>query len=192
MGDRTNHNSEASHPSVAAGLVVLGAFSRLLPHPPNMTSVGAMGLFAGSKLKTWQALSLPLLCMLITDPILAKINHYSAFRWGTLFIYASLMLNVLIGRAIAKTDNLARIALAAVLCSCQFFLLTNFSVWLLDGYYPHTWAGLVTCYTLALPFFRWTLGGDLIYAFVLFGIYGLVSKTILRSVAATADQRFKA
>src|SRR5262249_45703956 len=117
MADRPNHSSDGSRRSLAAGLVVLGAISRLLPHPPNMTSVGAMGLFAGSKLKTWQALSLPVLCMLITDPILAKLHHYAAFRWGTLFIYASLLLNVLIGRVIAKTDNPARIGLAVLLCS---------------------------------------------------------------------------
>jgi len=192
MADRINQSSDSSRRSLAAGLVVLGAVSRLLPHPPNMTSVGAMGLFAGSKLKTWQALSLPLACMLITDPILGKMNGYAAFRWGTLFVYASLLLNVLIGRWIVKNDNPARIGLAALLCSCQFFLVTNFSVWLLDGLYPHTASGLVTAYTLALPFFGRTLAGDLLYAAILFGVYALVSRKVLRPVAVPGGQRSSA
>ncbi|HEY6971807.1 MAG TPA: DUF6580 family putative transport protein [Candidatus Angelobacter sp.] len=186
MADRNVQSSDSNRRTLAAGLVILGAVSRLLPHPPNMTSVGAMGLFAGSRLKKWQALLLPLACMLITDPILAKINGYAAFRWGTLFIYASLMLNVLIGRWLVKSDSPARIGLAAVICSVQFFVVTNFSVWLLDGYYPHTWAGLVACYVAAIPFFQWTFAGDLIYTAVLFGIYALVDRKVLRPAEVPA------
>ena len=194
MADHTTQSSESNRRSLAAGLVILGVISRLLPHPPNMTAVGASSLFAGSKLKKWQALSLPLVCMLITDPILAKINGYAAFRWGTLFIYASLLLNVLIGRWLikAKSDNPARIGLAAVICSVQFFVVTNFSVWLLDGIYTHTWAGLVACYVAAIPFFQWTFAGDLLYTAVLFGIYALVSRKLLREVPAAANQRLSA
>jgi len=188
MAERVDQNSSSTHRGLAAGLVVMGAISRILPHPPNMTSVGAMGLFAGAKLKTWQALSLPLACMLITDPILAWMHGYAAFRWDTLFIYASLMLNVLIGRAIVKSSNPGRILLAALICSCQFFVVTNFSSWLLYGLYPHNWAGLVACYTAAIPFFGWTLGGDLLYTAILFGIYELVSRTVLRPVPVAAGR----
>jgi len=189
MAERVDQNSSSTHRGLAAGLVVMGAISRILPHPPNMTSVGAMGLFAGAKLKTWQALSLPLACMLITDPILAWMHGYAAFRRDTLFIYASLMLNVLIGRWLVKNDNPARIALAVVICSVQFFVVTNFSVWLLDGYYPHTWAGFVACYVAAIPFFRWTILGDLMYTGIFFGIYAFVSRKVLRPIPATANER---
>ena len=34
-------------------------------------------------------------------------------------------------------------------------------------------AGLVLCYTQAIPFFRYTLTGDLLFAFMLFGGYAL-------------------
>src|SRR5690348_14003348 len=47
MAERIDQGSDSSRQSLAAGLVVLGALSRILPHPPNMTSVGAMGLFSG-------------------------------------------------------------------------------------------------------------------------------------------------
>ena len=45
--------------------------------------------------------------------------------------------------------------------SLLFFLLTNFGVFLLG--YPHTIQGLLTCYTLALPFFVNTIIGDLLF-----------------------------
>jgi hypothetical protein len=55
-----------------------------------------------------------------------------------------------------------------LLGSTQFFLITNFFVWLgHDVVYAHTFAGLIACYTEALPFFGWTLGGDLFYTAVL-------------------------
>ena len=45
--------------------------------------------------------------------------------------------------------------------SLLFFLVTNFGVWFFG--YPNTLAGLVSCYTLALPFFVNTIIGDLVF-----------------------------
>jgi len=45
--------------------------------------------------------------------------------------------------------------------STLFFVLTNFGVWLMG--YPLTFAGLVSCYTLAIPFFAYTIMGDLFF-----------------------------
>ncbi|MGH9783771.1 MAG: DUF6580 family putative transport protein, partial [Terriglobia bacterium] len=36
---------------LAVGLTILGAFLRLLPHPPNFAPAGSMSLFAGSRLR---------------------------------------------------------------------------------------------------------------------------------------------
>ena len=44
----------------------------------------------------------------------------------------------------------------------------------LTGYYGVTFNGLIECYAMAIPFFRNTLTGDLIYVTVMFGIYELV------------------
>src|SRR4051812_7984177 len=84
-------------------LVAVGALSRLLPHPPNMTAVGAFGVFSGRKLKSAEAYLLPLACMLITDPLLAAIYGFAPFSWITPFIYASLLINVFIGRNLATS-----------------------------------------------------------------------------------------
>jgi hypothetical protein len=52
----------------------------------------------------------------------------------------------------------------AVASSLVFFLATNFAHWLFTADYAHTTAGLVDCFTAALPFYRplgdlaWTVG----------------------------------
>ena len=59
-----------------------------------------------------------------------------------------------------------------------FFLLTNFSVWLFTPWYSKDISGLLYCYTLALPFFRNTLAGNVFYAFSFFGIYEMARSLI--------------
>ena len=64
---------------------------------------------------------------------------------------------------------------AAILSSVLFFIVTNFGVWLTGGgwFYPKTLQGLIECYTLAIPFFRNSLAGDLVYTGVLFSLFEL-------------------
>jgi hypothetical protein len=154
---------------VALGLTVLGAVARVVPHPWNFAPVGGMSLFAGARLPGWQAYLLPIVLMAVTDPF---VGGYSR---ATPFIYLSFLINVAIGRKLRATENPLRIGGAAVLCSVQFFLISNFAVWL--GFnFPHTWAGLVSCYTLALPFFAPTLVSDLLTSGFLFGLHAVLTR----------------
>ena len=47
-----------------------------------------------------------------------------------------------------------------------FFILTNFGVWSM-GSYGYSLTGLITCYTLALPFLGNTLVSTLIFASII-------------------------
>jgi hypothetical protein len=76
---------------------------------------------------------------------------------------------VLIGRLLTQKRSLIRIAGATFLGSLQFFLITNFGVWAFLNTYPRTGTGLAACYVAGVPFFWNTLGGDAVYATVLFG-----------------------
>ena len=53
----------------ALGLTVFAGIMRLLPHPWNFAPAGGMSLFAGSRLKGWQAYLVPILLMAATDPL---------------------------------------------------------------------------------------------------------------------------
>ena len=155
---------------VALTLAILGAVARLLPHPPNFTPVGGASLFAGARLPGWLAYLLPILVMAATDPLLGGYSR------STPYVYASFLISVWIGRRLQATENPVRIGGAALLCSLQFFFITNFGVFLRA--YPHTWAGFMKCYTLALPFFGRTLAGDLITTAVLFGLHAWLSRAV--------------
>jgi hypothetical protein len=155
---------------LASSLTVLGAILRLLPHPPNFAPVGGMSLYAGARLPGWQAFALPLLLMAVTDPL------RGGYSIATPFVYFSFMISVWIGRRLQSTESPLRIGVACLACSVQFFLISNFGTFV--GWYPHTWAGLVQTYTLAIPFFGRTLAGDLLYSGVLFGLHAWLSRTV--------------
>jgi hypothetical protein len=154
----------------AISLTVLGALLRLVPHPPNFAPIGATGIFSGSRLQGWQAYLVPVLAMILTDPIRSAMEgHFPAYSSMTVVIYASLLVYVFLGRTLlARSNKPGRIALVCLLGSTQFFLVTNFFIWLgSEVEYPHTFAGLIACYTAALPFFERTVLGDLFYTAVL-------------------------
>jgi hypothetical protein len=54
----------------------------------------------------------------------------------------------------------------ALLGALIFFLITNFGVWTL-GSYSYDLKGLLLCYTLAIPFFGYSLISSLTYSFLI-------------------------
>src|SRR3989344_3113399 len=106
---------------------------------------------------------LPLGAMLISDIFLG-------WHRTIPFVYGALLFNVWLGARIARQPKWYNIVGGAAVSSGVFYLVTNFGVWLVGAWYPHTVAGLVNCYVLALPFARWTLAGDLAFTVVFFGL----------------------
>jgi hypothetical protein len=88
--------------------------------------------------------------------------------------YLSFALIVCIGFQLQQRRTAARIAGAALLSALVFFIVTNFGVWAFDSLYPKTFPGLIACYVSAIPFFRNTLLGDLMYTAILFGGFRLL------------------
>ncbi len=161
---------------VALSLTVAGACARLLPHLPNFAPVGAVSVFAGARLPAWQAYSIPLAIMAVTDPLLNLMRGYPAFTWYQALTYTSFLISVWIGRHLRNTESVWRIGGAVALSSIQFFLITNVGSWLYD--YPHTVSGLTACYVAAIPFFERTLFSDFFFTGVLFGLYAILTRTV--------------
>jgi hypothetical protein len=145
-------------------------FSRFIPHIPNVTSVGAVALFVGGRYSFKKSLIILLTAMLVSDAVLG----FHPVMWAT---YASLCITLMFGLALKKKSNWKRIGIITFFSSFQFFVLTNFAVWLTGLMYPKTLEGLIQCYIMALPFFRNSLVGDYIYTTVLFGLYFYVQQT---------------
>ncbi|OGZ33160.1 MAG: hypothetical protein A2174_00185 [Candidatus Portnoybacteria bacterium RBG_13_41_18] len=164
---------------IAAVIISLAAATRLIDHPWNFTPIAAMAIFAGCYLGKKWGIILPLAAMLIGDYF---IGFYS---WQVMVsVYASMALAFGIGWYLKSRKTWYNVGLASLSSSIAFFLITNFSVWAFFSWYPHTFAGLLNCFTLALPFFRNTLAGDLFYSGVLFGVYELVLFWAARREAA--------
>ena len=160
----------------ALSLTVLGAAVRLVPHPPNFAPVGAASVFAGARLPVWQAYLVPLVLMLITDPIVSAVYGVAPFTIYQVFIYTSFLISVWIGRQVRATESGLKIGAAVLLSSIQFFLISNLGSWVKE--YPHTVAGLASCYVAAIPFFERTLLSDLFFSAVLFGAYAILTRTV--------------
>jgi hypothetical protein len=170
MGSEKRSNDNRLAWRCATGLSVVAGLVRLVPyHPPNFTPVGALGLFGGARLRPWLAFTLPFAVMAVTDLALWGLKGYPAFDP---FVYGSFLVNVLLGRWLLRQTNSAwRVGAVSLLASVQFFLVTNFGVWAAGRLYPKTPAGLALCYWEGLPFFGYTVAGDLFFAAVLFGLY---------------------
>jgi len=173
------------HPrfGILAALVLLAALSRLLPHPPNFTPVGAMALFGGAYFASRAtAVLVPLIALWISDLLLNNIVYsvyFTSFTWftpGSYWIYGSFIATVLLGIVLLRKVNLSNLLIASLSASVLFFIVTNLGVWFDSGLYPHTREGLVACYTAAIPFFQRTLLGDLFFCALLFGAFEMAQR----------------
>lgn len=148
-------------------IIIFAVLLRLAPHPANVAPIGALALFGGLYLNKNYALVVPLVAMVISDLFLG-LHH------GMVFVYSSFLLTGYIGLWLRNKKSPQNIFLASLLSSLLFFLITNFGVWLLSPLYTKDLVGFIKCYTLAIPFFRNTVVGDLLYISIFAGGYEVV------------------
>ena len=147
---------------IIAAIIILAAFTRIIPHPPNFTPIIAIGLFGGAYLKNkrW-ALLLPVGAMLLADVFLG-------FHGTMIWVYGSLMIITTLGFLLKRGVTLRNGAIATIGGSLLFFLVTNFGVWASGSFYPKNVEGLISCYVAGIPFLGNTLGGSIFYSSLMF------------------------
>lgn len=158
-------------------LVIVGVLLRLAPHPWNVTPVGASALFAGARLPLPIAIGVPLATMIASDLVIGMHSLW----WAT---WSATVFAVLIGTWLRTRRGVGSIAGAAIAGSLVFFLVTNGAVWAEGLVYPRTLRGLVDCYVAAIPFWRSSLLGDLLWSGVLFGGWALAERAVRAREAA--------
>ncbi|HEY8714851.1 MAG TPA: DUF6580 family putative transport protein [Candidatus Acidoferrum sp.] len=153
-----------------AAMILFAAVLRVVPHPWNFTPVGAMALFSGAVVRNRvSAFLLPLLALFAGDLFLG-------FHVLMPVIYASFLINIVIGLGLLESRTVARLGGAVLLGAIQFFLISNLGVWWFLNSYPRTAPGLLACYEAAVPFFWNTLAGDALFAGLLFGALYLAER----------------
>lgn len=170
---------------LVSGLILITALSRLLPHLPNFSPIGAICLFGAAQFQNRKlAILVPLLAIWISDILVNNIIYaayfdgfqlfYEGFHWQ----YISYIVTVLAGMLILNSITIKSIAKGTVMATLLFFVISNFGVWISGTMYPLTGKGFVSCYAAAIPFLGGTFVGNSVYAAILFGGYALLSKRL--------------
>ena len=156
---------------VLACMILSVVVWRILPRPDelaNFAPVMAVALFGGASFADRRvAFLIPLTAMFLSDLI---IGLHDLLAW----VYGSFAIAVMIGFWLRTRRQALPIMAATFACSCLFFLITNFGVWVTGAsqsspLYSLDAEGLVACYVAAIPFFRNSLLSDAVFAGALFG-----------------------
>jgi len=150
-------------------IILIGAFSRIIPHPPNFTAIGAISILGGLYFnKKHLAFLTPIMAMFLSDIILGYTPIIS--------VYIAFLMIIPLGIKIRENLTYSSIFKMSIYASILFFLITNFTSWLYNPIYPQNLSGLIMSYTAGIPFFANTLLGNLFFCFSLFGLYEIISK----------------
>ena len=175
-------------------LLVVSVLWRFIPNMPyGLAPQVSMALIGGAVIrdKKW-AFVLPVLSLFISD-LIFHILHITGFttklgfydgQWG---IYLAFVLVTCFG-FLMKRVNTLNVVLYSIAASVFFFIVTNFITWqVYQGFArPHTFEGLMLCYGDGITFYR-DFGlikgfegnfilGDVTWAFILFGLYSLLTR----------------
>ena len=148
------------------GIFIILAASRLIPHPPNFTSLIALSFYVPL---IFGKIYIPvvLLSFVITDIIIG-------FHGTLFFTWGSVVLIGIFSKFFISAD--LKFRLIGVVSACfVFFVISNFGVWLSGGY-GYSFSGLLECYFLAIPFFGNTLLSTIFYTFLIEIIHFIYKK----------------
>ena len=169
---------------IAAVLIVFVAIIRIVSremHLFNIAPIGALALFSGAIIKDKRiSFATPLIAMLLGDLFFQYFTSISGF-YGTeqFFVYGAVALVTILGTFMGKV-NAIKVAGFTITGSFLFFAISNFGSFL-SGMWGTGFNGLVTTYTMALPFYEKTIAGDIIGSLLFFGVYFLAQRATVKS-----------
>jgi hypothetical protein len=141
---------------ICLGIFASLAASRFIPHPPNFTSLLALSFYV-PVLFGLRYIPVLLISFVITDLV---IGYHSGTHWT----WGSVLVIGLMSQYFSKNINLRLVG--SLFGAFIFFLITNFGVWI-SGMYSLTVNGLVECYTLAIPFFTYSLISTILFSLLI-------------------------
>jgi hypothetical protein len=142
--------------NITFGILIALSLSRFIPHPPNFTSLLALSFYVPVILGV-KFIPALLICFIITD-IIIGFHSVTLFTWGSIILIGLFSINF-------NQNMLLRIS-GSLLGAVIFYIVTNFGVWSL-GSYGYNLEGLFACYTLALPFFGYSLISTLMFSAII-------------------------
>ena len=141
----------------------------------NFAPIAAAGIFAMYYFRNkWLAVAIPLIALFCSD-LLLQFQNGNALYAGRMFDYVGLLCSMAIAYLLFKNSKQwLSVFSAVVFGSLAFFIISNFSVWAFGTMYVKSFDGLVQCYINAIPFYRATFAGDLLFSVVFFALFELM------------------
>jgi len=155
-------------------LISVLAFLRVFIQIPNVAPIAAIALFAGTYFKRKKlAFLFPITILLISDIFIGFYDF--ALMLG---VYIAFVIITMIGFWLKKNVKTSTVIAGSLASSVLFFIITNFAVWAQGLWYPISTGGLIQCYAMAIPFFRYEVLGTLAFSAFFFGAYSVYLKYV--------------
>ena len=142
------------------GIFLALSVSRFVPHPPNFTSLLALSFYVPALLGR-RFIPALIISFILTD-IVIGLHGAALFTWGSVLLIGLIS-------SYFRNSILKRLS-GALFGAFTFFIITNFGVWSI-GSYGYTLEGLITCFTLAIPFFSYSLISTFVFSSIIETIY---------------------
>lgn len=141
----------------------------------NLSVIGALALFAAARIGLWQGIVFTAAAIALKDVVYYQLSDWwQPYPLSWLYFSAYALVGYLFLR---RSTSPIRIACTALGVSLGFFVVSNFVSWLEQAQpYGYSFQGLLDCYTAAIPFYRGTLLGDLMFSAALFGAHAVLSR----------------
>lgn len=149
-----------------------GAFATL-----GFSLVGASLLFFGSRMPR-KHFWIPAALLIGSDLYLNLRVYQLPFGFDQIVMWGWYLVPCFLGLLLRGRVKPLNVLGAGLGTGVGFFLTSNFAVWAFGNIaYPKNLAGLIDCYTKAIPFFRNGIISDVVFSLVFFGIGALVAQT---------------
>jgi len=146
-------------------------FTRLIPHPPGMTSVNSSIIYGNTVNLHWVNLIIPFLFIILGDVLIHFIYYNTPiFSLNSIFTYTSYLLITLLTVILRQKSSIYKTCFMVIISSFAFYVITNFGVYLISG------GNLIQVYIDGLPFYGWEFLGNVAYSTLFFTIHNLFLK----------------
>lgn len=162
-------------------LLILGIATRFLfllddqSFLANFTAVGAIAIFGAFYFDGPMRYMAPLAVLWVSDLVLNNVvyaQYYDSFQlFGSASVYAAVLVVGIVAYFMMRSPSWTRLLGTSLVGAVIFFVMTNAVSWYANPMYTQDLSGLMASYTAGIPFFRNTLISNVVFSFVLFGVY---------------------
>ena len=159
---------------LVASWLAIAVTARVIPHVANLSPFAALVMVMGCQLSRKASITIAMLALLLSDMLLSMTMGYTVFGNWSLFTYSGFGMIALSSHYLQTHRKFGQVLLYGATMVVGYWLWTNFGTWLMSALYPHTYAGLVACYTAAIPFLQRSAISALIFVPIFLGMIRFV------------------